>query len=160
MTGMMPTTIPTLTSSWKRIIDARPAAMSIPNVSARLPADEQDPPNQQAEQHEQHDPADEAEDLGFVGGDRGARAVRPLGMADHASSVGGRAGRLRDAGRGRAGLDDPFQVLVNVGMVVGVMPVTGIPLPFVTSGGSIADQPAVRARHPPVRPDALPQAHL
>ena len=29
-----------------------------------------------------------------------------------------------------------FQVLVNVGMVVGVMPVTGIPLPFVTYGGS------------------------
>ena len=29
-----------------------------------------------------------------------------------------------------------FQVLVNVGMVTGVMPVTGIPLPFVTYGGS------------------------
>jgi rod shape determining protein RodA len=29
-----------------------------------------------------------------------------------------------------------FQVLVNVGMVVGVMPVTGIPLPFITYGGS------------------------
>ncbi|HET7685697.1 MAG TPA: FtsW/RodA/SpoVE family cell cycle protein [Candidatus Limnocylindria bacterium] len=29
-----------------------------------------------------------------------------------------------------------FQVLVNVGMVVGIMPVTGIPLPFVTYGGS------------------------
>jgi rod shape determining protein RodA len=29
-----------------------------------------------------------------------------------------------------------FQVLVNVGMVIGVMPVTGIPLPFVTYGGS------------------------
>jgi rod shape determining protein RodA len=29
-----------------------------------------------------------------------------------------------------------FQLLVNVGMVVGLMPVTGIPLPFVTYGGS------------------------
>ena len=29
-----------------------------------------------------------------------------------------------------------FQLLVNVGMVIGVMPVTGIPLPFVTYGGS------------------------
>jgi rod shape determining protein RodA len=29
-----------------------------------------------------------------------------------------------------------FQLLVNVGMVTGIMPVTGIPLPFVTYGGS------------------------
>jgi rod shape determining protein RodA len=29
-----------------------------------------------------------------------------------------------------------FQLTVNVGMVIGVMPVTGIPLPFVTYGGS------------------------
>ncbi len=29
-----------------------------------------------------------------------------------------------------------FQLLVNVGMVIGIMPVTGIPLPFVTYGGS------------------------
>jgi rod shape determining protein RodA len=29
-----------------------------------------------------------------------------------------------------------FQVLINVGMVVGIMPVTGIPLPFVSYGGS------------------------
>lgn len=29
-----------------------------------------------------------------------------------------------------------FQVLVNVGMVLGLMPVTGIPLPFITYGGS------------------------
>ena len=29
-----------------------------------------------------------------------------------------------------------FQLLVNVGMVTGVMPVTGVPLPFVTYGGS------------------------
>ena len=29
-----------------------------------------------------------------------------------------------------------FQMVVNVGMVVGVMPITGIPLPFVTHGGA------------------------
>ena len=29
-----------------------------------------------------------------------------------------------------------FHLLVNVGMVVGKMPVTGIPLPFMSSGGS------------------------
>ncbi|MDD5542972.1 MAG: rod shape-determining protein RodA [Acidobacteriia bacterium] len=29
-----------------------------------------------------------------------------------------------------------FHVVVNVGMVIGLMPVTGIPLPFVSSGGS------------------------
>jgi rod shape determining protein RodA len=29
-----------------------------------------------------------------------------------------------------------FQLIVNVGMVIGVMPITGIPLPFVTHGGA------------------------
>jgi rod shape determining protein RodA len=29
-----------------------------------------------------------------------------------------------------------FQVIVNVGMVVGIMPITGIPLPFVSHGGA------------------------
>ena len=29
-----------------------------------------------------------------------------------------------------------FQLMVNVGMVLGVMPITGIPLPFVTYGGA------------------------
>lgn len=29
-----------------------------------------------------------------------------------------------------------FQLVVNVGMVMGIMPITGIPLPFVTHGGS------------------------
>lgn len=29
-----------------------------------------------------------------------------------------------------------FQVAVNVGMVLGIMPITGIPLPFITHGGS------------------------
>jgi len=29
-----------------------------------------------------------------------------------------------------------FQILVNAGMIVGMMPVTGIPLPFITHGGA------------------------
>jgi rod shape determining protein RodA len=29
-----------------------------------------------------------------------------------------------------------FQVFVNIGMVIGIMPVTGIPLPFITHGGA------------------------
>ena len=29
-----------------------------------------------------------------------------------------------------------FHVLVNVGMTIGIMPITGIPLPFVSFGGS------------------------
>ena len=29
-----------------------------------------------------------------------------------------------------------FQAFVNVGMTVGIMPITGIPLPFVSYGGS------------------------
>jgi rod shape determining protein RodA len=29
-----------------------------------------------------------------------------------------------------------FQLVVNIGMVLGVMPITGIPLPFVTHGGA------------------------
>ena len=29
-----------------------------------------------------------------------------------------------------------FQVFVNVGMVIGITPVTGIPLPFISHGGA------------------------
>ena len=29
-----------------------------------------------------------------------------------------------------------FQVFVNIGMVIGIMPITGIPLPFITYGGA------------------------
>ena len=29
-----------------------------------------------------------------------------------------------------------FQIFVNVGMAIGIAPVTGIPLPFVSAGGS------------------------
>jgi rod shape determining protein RodA len=29
-----------------------------------------------------------------------------------------------------------FQVFINIGMTMGIMPITGIPLPFVSYGGS------------------------
>lgn len=29
-----------------------------------------------------------------------------------------------------------FHLVINVGMTVGIMPVTGLPLPFITAGGS------------------------
>src|SRR5205814_6283832 len=29
-----------------------------------------------------------------------------------------------------------FQLVINIGMVIGLMPITGIPLPFVTHGGA------------------------
>ena len=42
-----------------------------------------------------------------------------------------------------------FQLVVNVGMVIGIMPITGIPLPFVTHGGASLVSMADRARDPP-----------
>jgi rod shape determining protein RodA len=76
-----------------------------------------------------------AEELGFVGGlillglfgllvwrvlRIGWGARDPLGMA----LASGLASMLL------------FQITVNIGMVTGIMPVTGIPLPFITYGGS------------------------
>jgi rod shape determining protein RodA len=51
-----------------------------------------------------------------------------------------------------------FQVFVNVGMTMGIAPVTGIPLPFVTVGGSsmVANLVAIgilEAIHARGRPD-------
>ena len=43
---------------------------------------------------------------------------------------------LRSRVRRRHRVDDVFQMLVNAGMVAGMMPVTGIPLPFITHGGA------------------------
>ncbi|MBX3028678.1 MAG: rod shape-determining protein RodA [Chloroflexi bacterium] len=75
------------------------------------------------------------EELGFLGGALvlvlfalllwrvltiGWRCRDPFGLA----FAGGVAGMLL------------FQLLVNVGMVLGVMPITGIPLPFITHGGA------------------------
>ncbi len=41
-----------------------------------------------------------------------------------------------------------FQMLVNVGMVLGVMPITGIPLPFITHGGASLVSLALGPGHP------------
>jgi rod shape determining protein RodA len=75
------------------------------------------------------------EELGFLGGvlvlalftlllwrvlTIGWRCRDPFGLA----FAGGVAGMLL------------FQLLVNAGMVLGVMPITGIPLPFITHGGA------------------------
>jgi rod shape determining protein RodA len=75
------------------------------------------------------------EELGFLGGAVvlvlftlliwrvlviGWRSRDPFGLA----FAGGIAGLLL------------FQMLVNIGMVLGVMPITGIPLPFITHGGA------------------------
>ena len=42
-----------------------------------------------------------------------------------------------------------FQLVVNLGMVIGIMPITGIPLPFVSPRRRVADQPRGRPGHPP-----------
>ena len=76
-----------------------------------------------------------AEDLGFVGGMVvlvlfGLLAWRILLIGWQAQDA---FGMMIAVGLASVIL---FQLLVNVGMVTGVMPVTGIPLPFVTYGGS------------------------
>ena len=40
-----------------------------------------------------------------------------------------------------------FQVFVNVGMTIGIMPITGVPLPLISYGGSsvLADVPGIGA---------------
>ena len=42
-----------------------------------------------------------------------------------------------------------FQLVVNVGMVIGIMPVTGIPLPFISHGGASLISIALGARDHP-----------
>ncbi len=76
-----------------------------------------------------------AEELGFIG----ALVVIGLFVALIWRLLVG-AWRSRDAfgtmfGVGLASMI-VFQLLVNVGMVIGIMPITGIPLPFITHGGA------------------------
>ena len=56
-------------------------------------------------------------------------------MADHLHrlAVSDALGRLVAMGMATMLL---FQVVVNIGMVIGLLPVTGIPLPLITYGGS------------------------
>jgi len=75
------------------------------------------------------------EELGFVGGV--VVFILFVGLIWRVLLVGWRAEDLFAvafaAGIGSMIL---FQLLVNVGMIVGIMPVTGIPLPFITHGGA------------------------
>jgi len=76
-----------------------------------------------------------SEELGFVGG-----AVMLLIFALLLWRVMRIGWRSRDlfglAFAGGVGGMLLFQLMVNVGMVLGIMPITGIPLPFVTHGGA------------------------
>ncbi|MEO8463689.1 MAG: rod shape-determining protein RodA [Chloroflexota bacterium] len=76
-----------------------------------------------------------AEELGFIG----AMVVIGLFMALiwRVIAVGWRSrdpfGTMFAVGVGSMLL---FQLFVNIGMVIGIMPITGIPLPFITHGGA------------------------
>jgi rod shape determining protein RodA len=76
-----------------------------------------------------------AEQLGFVGGILvlAAYAVIVWRLLVIAASARDRFGALIAAGLGAMMV---FHVFVNVGMTIGIMPVTGIPLPFLSAGGS------------------------
>lgn len=76
-----------------------------------------------------------AQELGFIGAlvvfvIFGALLWRILAAAWHSRDP---FGTLFGAGLASMLL---FQAFVNVGMVIGIMPVTGIPLPFISNGGS------------------------
>ena len=43
-----------------------------------------------------------------------------------------------------------FHIFVNIGMTIGIMPITGIPLPFMSYGG-IGDTYRLRRRRHPVQ---------
>jgi rod shape determining protein RodA len=76
-----------------------------------------------------------AEELGFVGGIMllGIFALLVWRVLAIGWSARDRLGMMVAGGLASLLV---FQVMVNIGMVTGVMPVTGVPLPFVTYGGS------------------------
>ncbi|MGH8870825.1 MAG: rod shape-determining protein RodA [Acidimicrobiia bacterium] len=76
-----------------------------------------------------------AEQLGFVGGILvvAAYAVIIWRLLVIAANARDRFGALIAAGLAAMMV---FHVFVNVGMTIGIMPVTGIPLPFLSAGGS------------------------
>jgi len=76
-----------------------------------------------------------AEELGFVGG---VVLFLLFGVLIWRLLVGGWRSKDPFGTMVAAGLASMilFQLIVNVGMVMGIMPITGIPLPFVTHGGA------------------------
>ena len=76
-----------------------------------------------------------AEELGFIGVRGPAGHLRAADLADPGHRLGSARRARHDGGHGsgqHAALPDHGER----GMVIGIMPVTGIPLPFVTYGGS------------------------
>ena len=57
-----------------------------------------------------------------------------IGVGDARGARG--EGPLRRAARRRLVAMLAFHIIVNVGMTIGIMPITGIPLPFMSYGGS------------------------
>ena len=53
-----------------------------------------------------------------------------------------------------------FQAFQNIGMCLGIMPVTGVPLPFVSYGGSSLFAGHARGRAAAEHPPAVPAADL
>jgi rod shape determining protein RodA len=76
-----------------------------------------------------------AEELGFIGG---MVLFLLIGALLWRLLVGGWRSRDPFGTMFAAGMASMilFQVVVNIGMVIGIMPITGIPLPFVTHGGA------------------------
>jgi rod shape determining protein RodA len=76
-----------------------------------------------------------AEELGFVGG---AILLGLFALLIWRTLVIGWGARDSLGGMVAVGLASLLlcQIMVNIGMVLGIMPVTGIPLPFITYGGS------------------------
>ena len=64
-----------------------------------------------------------------------ARALRGAAVADPRRWLA-LEGPVRDDVRAGLASMILFQLIVNLGMVVGIMPITGIPLPFVSHGGA------------------------
>jgi rod shape determining protein RodA len=75
------------------------------------------------------------EELGFIGGI--VVFLLFIGLIWRVLVIGWRSNSVFDvAFAGGTAAMIIFQVLVNAGMVAGLMPVTGIPLPFITHGGA------------------------
>ena len=103
--------------------------------------------------------------LHLHGGGRGAR-LRRGGLGDHAvrgACSGACCASARGRPTSRAGSSPPawpgwfaFQAFQNIGMTLGIVPVTGLPLPFVSYGGFVDVRQHARGRSAPGRRHAHP----